>query len=132
MELKKKKLKSFYLFSPISIIPNVLRNLEDEQAEGIIFPFFTRKGQVTRQVRILVRDPFTLPGSKTALYLSHRRKTIQEMTDVKLQSFKNKRISDEVIKTLLESCWQDIKQCNKNKYVNDVLIFLHSSKAKKV
>ena len=69
------------------------------------------------------------------------------MPDVRLPPFKNKGISDEVTKKLLESWKEDTKQCYKNRnqlrgstlspveeYTrqtgNDVLNFLHSLKAK--
>ena len=75
----------FYAFPHFSIIDTVLRKIENEQAEGIIIvPLFTTQPWFIRLLRILVRDPFTLPTSKKALYFPYRRKTKPEMPDIKL------------------------------------------------
>ena len=75
----------FYAFPPFSITHTVLRKIENEQAEGIIIvPLFTTQPWFTRILRILVSDPLTLPTSKKALYFPYRRKTIPEISDIKL------------------------------------------------
>ena len=75
----------FYAFPPFSIIHTVLRKIENEQGVGIIMlPLFTTQPWFIRLLRILVRDPFTLPTSKKALYFPYRRKTKPEMPDIKL------------------------------------------------
>ena len=61
----------FYAFPPFSIIHTVLREMENEQAEGIIiFPLFKIQPWFTRLLRILVSDPLTLPTSKKKHYIS--------------------------------------------------------------
>ena len=61
----------FYAFPPLSIIHTVLREIENEQAEGIIiFPLFKIQPWFTRLLRILVSDPLTLPTSKKKHYIS--------------------------------------------------------------
>ena len=74
----------FYTFPSFSIIHIVLRKIENEQAEGIIFiTLFTTQPCLTRLFRILISDSVILPTNEKAL-VPYKRKTIPEMSNAKL------------------------------------------------
>ena len=77
-----------YVFPQFSIIQLLLRKIEYENVEGVIFvPLFTTQAWFTRLTRILVSDPLLFPPSKKALYFPYMKKIIPEIPNVKLLNY---------------------------------------------
>ena len=62
-----------YMFPPFSLIPRVLRKIEEDQAEAILIaPLWTTQYWFPGLMRLLVNRPVVLPRFQTLLTLAHK------------------------------------------------------------